>query len=86
MEPLGGFGISTAKPSGLPKSTKLNQDPGALENGNYLCDADTPARFIVFFEDYTFGLALIVSVFSSRKVPHDITSPGICGTYNYMVE
>ena len=67
---------------------KLTKDPGKLEQGNYLCSPDVPARFIVFFEDQISGLTptLTVAAFSSKKAPRDINSPKLCGTYSYSAE
>jgi hypothetical protein len=68
----------------------MDSDPGTLENGNSLCgnSAENPARYIVFYEDLLLDQIplLSVAVFESKKVPKDINSPGLCGTFNYYAE
>jgi hypothetical protein len=70
---------------------RLARDPGKLENGNTLCGdpKGEPARYVVFLEDslpYTNTPLLGVLVFSSKKPPRDINSPGLCGTFNYEID
>jgi hypothetical protein len=69
---------------------RLDRDPGALQHGNTLCGdpAKNPARYVVFYEDLLLGQTplLGVAVFESKKVPRDINSPGLCGTYNFLTE
>lgn len=67
---------------------KLSQDPGVLENGNFLCGANSPARYVVFYEEDKFGPVptLTMAVFSSRKSPTAISSPNLCGIYTYSIE
>lgn len=61
---------------------KFAKDPGVLLNGNSLCGI--PATFIVFSENSSsLSDILSVAVFSSKKAPWDINSPGLCGTFNY---
>lgn len=67
---------------------RMDHDPGALENGNTLCGSltKTPARYIVFHEERLFGRfqSLGAAVFSSKRAPKDINSPGLCGTFGYQ--
>lgn len=68
---------------------RMGSDPGNLENGNTLCGNPTenPARYIVFYEKLSFGTPLLsVAVFSSKNVPKDIYSPGLCGTFSFHAE
>lgn len=63
---------------------KIAKDPGTLLNGNSLCG--DPVSYIVFAEDYSYSSNLLsVAVFSSKKAPWDINSPGLCATYNYVI-
>jgi hypothetical protein len=55
-------------------------DPGELLNGNYLCSAETSARYFVFTDDAGF---VQMAVFSG-EMPKGIDAPGLCGTYNFM--
>jgi hypothetical protein len=57
----------------------IQADPGVLENGNSLCGADMPARFVVFTEEADF---VQMAVFSGEQ-PTGIDAPGLCGTYNF---
>ena len=57
-------------------------DPGELLNGNYLCSAELPARFLVFTEEAGF---VQMAVFSG-KMPRSIDAPGLCGTYNFTAD
>ncbi|MHA6643788.1 hypothetical protein [Mesorhizobium sp. A623] len=63
---------------------KMAADPGKLENGNTLCGGT--ARYVVFHDASSVGdtWLLGVAVFDSKKSPHDINSPGLCGTFNYV--
>lgn len=60
----------------------LDEDPGALVNGNTLCGGEE-ATYLVFtpLDDTLLQMA----VFSGRA-PENIESPGLCGTYNYSIE
>lgn len=64
----------------------VEEDPGALENGNTLCGAD-PATYVVFtpIESEFTGAFLQLAVFSGDQ-PENIDSPGLCGTLNYALE
>jgi hypothetical protein len=68
---------------------RLDHDPGDLEQGNTLCGdpSKNPARYIVFHEETLLGEIplLAIAVFGSKKVPTDIHSPGLCGTFNFYV-
>lgn len=65
---------------------KMSDDPGKLVNGNTLCG--NSARFAVFHESLSFADAWLLgmAVFDSKKPPHDISSAGLCGTFNYEVD
>jgi hypothetical protein len=54
-------------------------DPGVLLNGNSLCGAETPARFVVFTDEGDF---IQMAVFSGEQ-PTGIDAPGLCGTYGF---
>ncbi len=60
----------------------LDEDPGALENGNTLCGEDS-ASYLVFtpLDEETLQMAVF-----SGNAPENIESPGLCGTYNYIPE
>jgi len=66
------------------------KDPGPLQNGTTLCSSGDKNEqlYAVFYEDSSFGLPpkLHLAVFQSVEPPHDINSPGLCGTYNYEIE
>lgn len=63
---------------------RIAKDPGTLLNGNSLCG--DPVSYIVFAEDYSNSSNLLsVAVFSSKKTPWDINSPGLCATYNFII-
>jgi hypothetical protein len=66
---------------------RISRDPGKLENGNTLCGdpSKSRARYIVFHEDLLLGQEplLGIAVFESKKVPKDINSPGLCGTFSF---
>jgi hypothetical protein len=69
---------------------RMDSDPGKLEHGNTLCGgvAKNRARYVVFHEDLLLGQTPILglAVFESRKIPNDITSPGLCGTFSFYAE
>jgi hypothetical protein len=54
-------------------------DPGVLLNGNTLCGADMPARFVVFSVEGDF---VQMAVFGGDQ-PTGIDAPGLCGTYGF---
>ena len=60
----------------------LDEDPGALENGNTLCGEDS-ASYLVFtpLDEETLQMAVF-----SGAAPENIESPGLCGTYKYSIE
>ena len=64
----------------------IDEDPGALENGNTLCGTRA-ATYLVFtpFDDLIAGPYLQMAVFSGAA-PENIESPGLCGTLNYTVD
>lgn len=80
------FNDTDAKVPG--KIFALDNDPGKLINDNTLCGADQPARHVVLSEipGTDDDSVLTAAVFSSEKPPVDMTDPGLCGTYSYMVE
>lgn len=63
------------------------EDPGELENGNYLCGADWDATFVVFTPIELPGMdpILQMAVFGGDQ-PDNIDDPDLCGTYNYVIE
>ncbi|TYC64096.1 hypothetical protein FMN63_28130 [Stappia sp. BW2] len=64
---------------------KVAQDPGTLLNGNTLCGK--AATFLVFHETSSFGDSLLgVAAFEGSEEPKDINSPGLCGTFNYVID
>jgi hypothetical protein len=69
---------------------QLDRDPGRLQQGNTLCGDPNkhPARYIIFYEHYFLAQTQLLgmAVFESKKPPHDINSPGLCGTFNFYVE
>ncbi|MBL8562249.1 MAG: hypothetical protein JNN06_08205 [Gemmobacter sp.] len=60
----------------------IDEDPGALVNGNTLCGAEA-ATYLVFtpLDDTLLQMAVF-----SGEAPENIESPGLCGTYNYSIE
>ena len=73
---------------------RLSDDPGPLQNGNTLCGGNQGRAsdqehhlYAVFYEDSLFGLdpLLTLAIFKSTKPPFDIDSPGLCGTYSYVI-
>ncbi|WP_088624665.1 type VI secretion system-associated protein TagO [Oceanicola sp. 22II-s10i] len=80
--------------SGTGKQTaevfRMAGDPGPLENGNRLCGmegTDQPL-YLVFHEDRDIlgNAMLVMAAFEGQEPPHDINSPGLCGTYGYDAE
>lgn len=68
---------------------RIERDPGELEAGNYLCGASEPARFVAMSESYSVGYVshlLQLAVFQSKARPKSIDSPGLCGTFNYLID
>lgn len=66
---------------------RLDQDPGALVSGNFLCEEDNPAKWLVFYESYFMSSSqLNMLVFSTEEQPFDINSPGLCGTFSYVID
>ena len=60
----------------------IDADPGKMVNDNTLCGAED-ATYLVFTPlDETL---LQMAVFSG-DAPENIESPGLCGTYNYIIE
>ena len=68
---------------------RLENDPGRLKGGNTLCGdlVKEPARYMALNDAVGFdGEPILgVAVFSSKQVPKDINSPGLCGTFNYSI-
>lgn len=60
----------------------IDEDPGALVNGNTLCGGED-ATYLVFtpLDDTLLQMAVF-----SGDAPENIESAGLCGTYNYSIE
>lgn len=61
---------------------EVTADPGPLLNGNTLCGATTPARFVVFSAEADF---VQMAVFSEEE-PTGIDASDLCGTYNFSAD
>lgn len=66
---------------------ELLGDPGKLRQGNTLCGGTERARFVVLWESYSAlsGGAVNMAVWSSATPPENKDSPGLCGTFNYVL-
>lgn len=59
----------------------IDEDPGPLVNGNSFCGAEA-ATYLVFtpLDDTLLQMAVF-----SGEAPENIESPGLCGTFNYII-
>lgn len=62
---------------------RMASDPGTLLNGNTLCGGT--ARYAVFYEDPAVP-ALSALFFEGETAPAGAASPGLCGTFNYIID
>ena len=65
----------------------LERDPGSLRQGNTLCGSNQASYAVVWpsFSE-TIGGSLHMAIYSSTESPQDSSSPGLCGTFSYVLE
>nr|WP_158387887.1 hypothetical protein [Comamonas testosteroni] len=79
------WGSGTRKHSAIVYA--LKSDPGQLLQGNTLCGLEQ-ARFAAIWPSYDefSGRSVEVAVYSSEIPPVDGSSPGLCGTFSYVLK
>ncbi len=68
---------------------RMSNDPGKLQYDNTLCGTITEKKslYIAFYRSFIGKNAYLgASVFMSEDIPADINSPGLCGTYSFLIE